>query len=124
MNDMAWTELTAFGRSWAYAPEVSVEGSGFVSDGYDRSERCYRFQNSRGKAGPLNFTLKGSEDSPVHNPAFYIRNWNADAAVILVDGREWKDSRVGIHQELHGTDLIVFLRMQRDSTVRVSIKPD
>jgi hypothetical protein len=101
-----------------------VEGSGFVATGYDRSERCYQFENSRGKAGPLLFTLKGSEDRPVQNPAFYIRNWNADAAIILVDGKEWKDGRTGMHQELHGTDLIVFLRMHRDSPVMVSIKPE
>ena len=51
-------------------------------------------------------------------------NWDANGAVILVDGKEWRDGRAGIQQELHGTDLIVFLRMQRDSPVMVSIKPE
>jgi hypothetical protein len=124
MNDMDLSELTAFGRSWAYAPEVEVRGTGFVSSGYDRSERCYQFKNSKGKTGPLEFTLKGSSDRPVNNPAFYIRNWNADAATILVDGKELKDCRTGIHQELDGTDLVVFLRMKHDSNITVSIKPE
>ncbi|KKK97071.1 hypothetical protein LCGC14_2656430, partial [marine sediment metagenome] len=112
MNDMDLTELTAFGRSWAYAPEVSVNGSGFHSAGYDGSERCYQIENSEGKAGELKMTLAGSSDTPVQNPAFYIRNWNADGASVLVDGKELQDCKTGIHHKLEGKDLIVFLRMK------------
>ncbi|HEC43304.1 MAG TPA: LamG domain-containing protein [Bacteroides sp.] len=124
MNDMDLTELTAFGRSWAYAPEVSVNGSGFHSAGYDGSERCYQIENSEGKAGELKMTLAGSSDTPVHNPAFYIRNWNADGASVLVDGKELQDCKTGIHHKLEGKDLIVFLRMKSNSNVIVSIKPE
>jgi hypothetical protein len=124
MNDMDMSDLTEFGRSWAYAPEVSVDGSGFVSEGYDKSERCYQFKNSKGKPGSLRFTLSGSRDTPVRNPAFYIRNWNADGATVLVDGREPGDSRIGIHHELDGTDLVVFLRKKSNSTVTVSVNPE
>jgi hypothetical protein len=124
MNDMEWEELTTFGRSWAYAPEASVKGSRFNSAGYDRSERCYQFENTSGKAGKLSFTLDGSIESPVHHPAFYIKNWNAEGAVILVDGNELKDCRKGILHGLDGTDLVVFLDIQSNTSVEVTIQPD
>jgi hypothetical protein len=123
MNDMDWATLTAFGRSWAYAPETKVEGSGYISAGYDRSERCYRFENSGDKPGPLRFKLKGSRDNPVYNPAFYISKWNADGAVVLVDGKEPEDCRTGIHHELDGTDLVIFLKMETTNEVEISLSP-
>ena len=121
MNEMELPELTDFGRSWAYAPEVSMEGDGFVADGYDRSERCYRFENTRGSPGPLNFTINGSRDNPVCNPAFRVSKWNAEGATLLVDGKPVKDGRIGIHHELDGTDLVVFLELESTTGVDISI---
>jgi hypothetical protein len=124
MNDMDWSELTAFGRSWAYAPEAEVKGETFISAGYDRSERCYRFENSGEKPGHLRFTLKGSSENPIHSPAFYIRNWNADGAVIRIDGGELEEDRTGILRKLDGTDLVVFLDIRSTSSVEVTVQPD
>ncbi|MCF7973801.1 MAG: LamG domain-containing protein [Phycisphaerae bacterium] len=122
MNSMGITELIRFGRSWAYAPELST-GSGFVSKGYDRSQRCYQIENLSGQSGPCAITLKGSKDSPVFNPAFRIKNWNAKGATLLVNGKA-HDYKTGINRELEGTDLIVFVTVSETVPVTITITPE
>ena len=36
----------------------------------------------------VDFTLKGSKDSPVINPAIIVKHWNSNRAKILVNGKE------------------------------------
>jgi hypothetical protein len=124
MNDMDLGELAEFGRSWAYAPGVSVEGSAFKSFGYDRSQRCYRIENQQAIPVPLKITLNGSKDSPIHNPAFYIRNWNAEKVRIAIDGKDPEDVRSGIHHTLEGRDLVVFLKLESHSELRITLSPE
>jgi hypothetical protein len=73
MNNMNMTELISFGRSWAYAAEISINGTVMKSIGYDTSQRCYQIENTNQKPGRTEFTLKGSKDSPVINPAFILK---------------------------------------------------
>jgi hypothetical protein len=123
MNTMKIGELIRFGRSWAYAPELTIHGNNFSSSGYDRTERCYQAENLSGKPGTFDLTLDGSKDSPVINPAIRIRNWNSEGATILVNGKPWSDCRTGINPELGGTDLIVFLSLNTENQTRLSIVP-
>jgi hypothetical protein len=122
MNTMPMTELVTFGRSWAYAPELSA-GPGLMSQGYDRSQRCYQIVNTAGKAQKSEMTLKGSKDSPVFNPAFYIKNWNANSAKVLVNGKA-SASKIGTHRTLDGTDLVVFMTINETVPVTVTVLPD
>jgi len=122
MNSMNMTELVRFGRSWAYAPELSI-GSGFVSHGYDRSQRCYQIENLSGKSSQIKINLKGSKDSPVANPAFYIKNWNANGASIRVNGKVYPNYKVGINRKLEGTDLVVFINISDVVPVNITILP-
>lgn len=123
MNDMELEDIVEFGRSWAYAADLEV-GKGFRNSGYDRSERCYQLQ--REEIGNRNYGLrlsvKGSKDSPVINPAFYIKNWNGEEPRVFVDGKEMKKARVGLKYELDGTDLIVYLPLSSTSEVNIEIK--
>ena len=120
MNRMNMTELVRFGRAWAYPADVST-GSGFVSKGYDRSQRCYQIENVSGNATTSEITLKGSKDSPVFNPAFYIKNWNANGAKIRVNGKAYANYKVGVNRKLEGTDLVVFLNISEVVPVNISI---
>lgn len=122
MNTMTTTELVTFGRSWAYAPELST-GSGFASKGYDRSQRCYQVENTSGKSSSCEMTLKGSKDSPVLNPAFCIKNWYANGAQILVNGKAYVNCRAGINRELEGNDLVVFVNINEVVPVNITILP-
>lgn len=122
MNSMNMTELVSFGRSWAYPAELTT-GSGFVSKGYDKSQRCYQIENMSGKSSQIKINLKGSKDSPVANPAFYIKNWNANGARVLVNGKADANYRAGINRELEGNDLVVFVTINKVVPVKITILP-
>jgi hypothetical protein len=123
MNGMKINELIRFGRSWAYAPEISVAGNGYISKGYDRTERCYQLENNNSKAGKVEVTLKGSKDSPVIDPAIRVKNWNSNVAKILVNGNERKNSKIGINHQLSGDDLIIFVPLNELTPVKITIVP-
>jgi hypothetical protein len=116
MND-----LIKFGRSWAYPAELSLTGSGFTSHGYDKSQRCYQIEDQEQKKGPVEISLAGTKDSPVINPAIRVKNWNSDEANILVNGQPSTNCRIGFHQELDGTDLIVFVFINETAPVKITI---
>ena len=68
-------------------------------------------------------TLKGSKDSPVLNPAFCIKNWHANGAQILVNGKAYVNYRAGINRELEGNDLVVFVNINEVVPVNITILP-
>jgi hypothetical protein len=123
MNGMNMDELINFGRSWAYAPEISVTGNGYISQGYVKAERCYQLENQNSKAAPVELTLNGSKDSPVINPAFVVKNWNSDKAKILVNGKEAKNIKVGIIHQLDGNELIIYISLNEMKTVKITVLP-
>ena len=123
MNTMNVTDLVSFGRSWAYAAELSLKGTDFKSNGYDKSQRCYQIENTGQKAGQAEFTLQGSKDSPIINPAFIVKNWNSNTARVLVNGKESKNVRVGINRELEGNDLVLYISINEVTPVKISILP-
>jgi hypothetical protein len=123
MNGMNMDYLIRFGRSWAYAPELSVTGNGYVSKGYDKTQRCYQLENNNSKAGTVDFTLNGSKDSPVIDPAIRVKNWNSNGAKILVNGKEFRNSKVGINHQLDGDDLVLYLPIEEMTPVTITIVP-
>jgi len=124
MNTMKINELIRFGRSWAYSPVLTIQGTGFKSNGYDRTERCYQIENLADQSKPIEFTLDGTKQSPIMNPAIYIKNWNADGAKVLVNGKPLKDCRIGVNHELGGTDLVVYLPVSSDNKVSIRVLPE
>jgi len=124
MKDMDIHRIVRFGRSWAYAPELFPAGPETESSGFDRSRRCYQLLKKGDKRASLEFTLQGSRDNPVVNPAFYIKNWNTEGARVIVNGREIRDCETGITHKLEGTDLVVFLWLEADTPTRIRILPE
>jgi hypothetical protein len=124
MNTMKIDELIRFGRSWAYAPGLNIKGNGYKSSGYDRTQRCYQVENESGKSKSIEFTLDGTKNSPIANPAIFIKNWNSDGAKVLVNGKSLKGCRIGINHELGGNDLVVFLKISSDNKVNIIVLPD
>lgn len=123
INDLNRMEIISLGRSWAYAPEITSKGDGFISLGYDKSERCYKLENKNPAARKIELNLAGSKENPVRNPAFVIKNWNGGIAEILVNGKPEKDARTGINHELEGDDLLVFLFLENDEPVSITVQP-
>jgi hypothetical protein len=123
MNGMNMPDLISFGRSWAYAPELSVIGIGYVSKGYDKAQRCYHLESSNSKSRTVEFTLKGSKDSPVINPAIVVKNWNSNGAKILVNGKENRNCKVGINHQLDGDELVVYISLNEEVPVKITMIP-
>ena len=123
MNTMIMDQLVKFGRSWAYAPELVGLSAGFLSYGYDRSRRCYQLENSRQVTNAASFTINASKDSPLIHPSFFVKNWNAASATVLVNGKAYPDCETGIIQELEGNNLVVFLWLKADTDVSIKIIP-
>ncbi|MGC9057283.1 MAG: hypothetical protein ACP5J6_10580, partial [Candidatus Saccharicenans sp.] len=123
MNDLPFEQIIKFGRSWAYPAEIVLKSNNFKSEGYDRSERCYKINNLSSKPESLTFILKGSKSSPIINPAIYIKNWNGQETRILVNGQEIKESRIGLNNTLAGIDLVVFIPITKESETKIEIIP-
>jgi hypothetical protein len=123
MTGMSMTDLVSFGRSWAYAPDLVIDGTFLKFFGYDRSQRCYQLESVSGKAAKVEFSLQGSLGSPIINPAIMIRNWNAGTARVLINGKEAKNCRVGINHELEGIDLVLFLFIDETKPVKITVIP-
>ena len=124
MNTMNMNDLVRFGRSWAYAPEISVEGTDFVVSGYDRSERAYQLESKNKSTKKLELALEGSKENPINNPAFVINNWNSSAAKVLVNGKATKTAKTDVVRELEGNKLVVFLFLETNESVKVTILPE
>jgi hypothetical protein len=95
-----------------------------MSFGFDKSERCYQIEKKDSRTERLELQLQGSNDNPIVNPAFVIKNWTASSASVLVDGKKAKDVRVGLNRHLNGDDLVVFLFLEKETTVNISIQPE
>jgi hypothetical protein len=123
MNDMPFYEIIRFGKSWAYPAELILKNNNFKSEGYDRSERCYKIDNLSQEPESLMIILKGSKNSPVFNPAIYVKNWNYPAARVLVNNKEIEGCKVGINKTLEGIDLVLFIPVNSEFEVQMKIEP-
>ncbi|MGC8893004.1 MAG: hypothetical protein ACP5P6_10460, partial [Candidatus Saccharicenans sp.] len=121
MNDLPFDQIIKFGRSWVYPAELVLTDNNFKSEGYDRSERCYKINDLSSKPESLTFILKGSKSSPIINPAFYIKNWNGQEARVLVDNKEIEGTKIGINKTLEGNDLILFIPIHSESDIQMKI---
>ncbi len=122
----AWTvpEVVAFGRSWAYAPELVVKGSGVRSEGYDRSERCYQLVAAAGKSRGFEVRLEANASSPAIHPAFRVRGWNGGTPRVFLNGKECPDARLGLDRRLEGDNLIIYLPVEAKSPLTIRIAGD
>ncbi|MDO8952108.1 MAG: hypothetical protein Q7U86_05745, partial [Draconibacterium sp.] len=67
--------LRDLNRSWNFAPALS-NISGAESKGYEKGQRAYVLAKRSAK---ISFNLEGTEDSPILNPCFVIKNWGSDS---------------------------------------------
>ena len=60
MTNQPIESLVPLAKSWNAAPTVALSGSGFESQGDDKSQRAYVFNRTDAKADSLEFTLEAS----------------------------------------------------------------
>ena len=118
-------ELAILGRSWLQPPALKVISDGFSNEGYDFTQRAYILHKSDKNTGMLEFELAASNESPLVNACFVINNWEADNVTIQIDGKEIKKNagcRIGKRRELEKEDLIIWIEMKSENSVRILIK--
>ncbi len=127
MTDKVAGELAPVAKSWLHAPELKLSGSGYTSEGYDPAQRAYVLvRDQAGLPGELRFDLQASEDSPVVNLAFVVKDWGTGGANLALDGKiipQGKDFRVGYDHGFGTSDLVVWLRVESAEPVEVTVSP-
>ncbi len=119
--------LTSLARSWTWPPKLAIQ-SGALESNYDSTQRNYVISGSDEKEiGKLIFTLEANSDSPVVNPAFVIKNWGAHNVRLNVNGEKispGKAFRTGHIRRINQYDLVVWLEMESNAAVEISMERD
>jgi hypothetical protein len=127
LTDQPIENLAPIARAWLHAPKLKVTSRGFVSEGYSRDQRAFILSKSApAQAERLDFEIAATDDSPIVNPAFVIKNWGSFKAKLTIDGRaieEGKNFRQGIYDRLEGRDLIVWLKTESTKPMEISLLP-
>jgi hypothetical protein len=116
-------ELVPLAKSWISPPNLSLQGEGFTSSGYDVTQRAFVVARS-GTASGLRATFNASNDSPLVHPALVIKNWGEEKPRLKVDGKQvsWgPDYRFGKEYTLDGVDLVVWMNIEAVKPLTVEI---
>ena len=126
MTDKQAGELLPLARSWLNAPELKISSAAYSGGQYNQAERAYLLEKSDpASTDPCTFSLEASRDSPLLNPAFIIKNWGRRTATCSANGRqleEGTDFRQGIRKGPDGEDLILWLRLEGQKPLEISIE--
>lgn len=121
-------DLLPLAKSWLTPPKMEVVGELFRSEGYDPAQRAFVVTRAAsGKPAVLELTLLASLDTPIVNPAIVVKNWGENGARLKIDGKamNWgKEFRHGHLQRLEGTDLIVWIRKESTTPVKITLAPE
>jgi hypothetical protein len=112
-------------KAWLAAPNLTVSSPGFGSQGYDRKQRAYVL-NCDAPGSVLSMTLAGSQESPVHNPAFVIEGWGDDEASLEINGKAvaWgKYARCGHRYQMDRGDLVIWLKYASTKAMAIMLTP-
>jgi hypothetical protein len=118
-------DMVTLAKSWLHAPEMIISPTGFAGGTYDEAERAYVLEKTTKTNAPLELTIKGSEESPLINPAFIIKNWGNRPATLYIDGKNMmlgEDFRQAIRKGMDGDDLILWIRLNSQSPVEITLK--
>jgi hypothetical protein len=118
-------ELLPLAKSWLTPASIEVAGEAFRSEGYDPAQRAFVLTRAgSGKPAALELRLRASQDTPLVNPAIVVKNWGEDGARLKIDGRPvaWgKDFRYGVVRKLEGSDLVIWMRKESITPVKITL---
>jgi hypothetical protein len=121
ITNLPATELKVLNRSWN-TPAKLISMNGGQGSAYDKRQRAYVIIKESNK---LSFKLDGSEENPVMNPCFVIKNWgNQPLAHLEINGEKQvpdTNFRQGIIRDTDGTKTMIIWIKQK-SYKRISYK--
>ena len=120
-------QLIALAASWSNPPTLSVKSSGIENKGYDPASRAYLIDvNQTENSDVLEFEIKATEESPLVNPAFVLKNCRFSDIALLFNGRKLvRDSqyRQDSIPALKGSDLVIWLKYESKQHANIKIQP-
>jgi hypothetical protein len=126
MTEGDMPDLVRLGRSWAQAAALENVADGLSGGEYDRGQRAYVLRRPPA-GGEMAFTLAADQQSPVIHPAFVIEGWRDDGGVAVeIDGKTLErgtDCRIGRVERLEDTSLVLWLKLDTESPVRIRLIP-
>jgi hypothetical protein len=119
------TELATLARAWLRAPQLFLRSRGYNNKGYDQSQRAYILEcdDPAEKAG-LRFEFPASNELPLVNPAFIIKNWGSADPALQINRQpieRGKAFRYGHVQTLQGTDLIIWVELEEKKLTAIRL---
>jgi hypothetical protein len=123
LTDKPISSLVPLGRSWNNPPMLTVAKK-CIDHGYSMEQRAYQL-TATGKK--MSFTLDASEESPIFNPCFVIRNWvSAAKADLKLNGKtieSGKSFRQGIIRDTDGTQtLVIWIKAESTKSITLELK--
>jgi len=126
LTDKPIGEVIPVARSWLQPPQLEIASEAYVSEGYSSDQRAYLLRNEAKVSAPLQFTLKATHAAPAVNPVFVIEDWGEADAELRINAKaikRGKNFRFGHRRTLHGSDLIVWVRIDSTKAISISITP-
>ena len=126
LSDRPAEQLVPLAKSWLSPPKMDVAGDAFRAEGYDPAERAFVAARRGSGTAPLSVTLRASGDSPLFNPVLLVKGWGAADPRIEIDGRPApasRDVRAGHIRGLERDDLVIWIRLESASPVRITVAP-
>ena len=114
------TALVPLARFWNKAPKVTIE-SGAENVTYDKAQKAYVMKAS---GDTISMSIDADEESPLHNPCFVIQGWDKDKIKLQTDGQvipQGKNFRYGLVPTEAGYNLVVWIRLQTEKTIKLKI---
>lgn len=121
-------ELVQLARSWQYAPDAVVAGTGYEVDGYRIEEKAYHIAKLETEPTQLKIEFGASDERPLVNPCIVIHGWlEADLFQAYVDDvllQADTEYAYGFEeQEDGGTSLILWVELESTSQTSLTIRP-
>ncbi len=109
MTDREPKTLVALARSWNFPAELKLETTDIKYDGYDYTQKAYLI-DAEGNSKRIRFALNGSEDSPIVNPVFLIRNCGKTDISLKINNKmisRGKDFRYDVEYDAEGNPTLI-----------------
>jgi len=126
MTDRPMEHLIRVAKGWNFPARLEIADGPFAGGDYDMSQRAYLLTRSGAGPAPLKCSLAGSADRPIYNPVLVLNDWPDADVTVAVNGRQAKrgeDFRAGLRKGLDRTDLIVWLPLETDEPVELTLTP-
>lgn len=127
MSNTDDSHLISLAKSWIHPARMLLFTRDFDNEGYDASQRAYVITSHPGaNQSTLELELQASEETPVVNPAFLIKNWGDVNARLTINGSNIEKGeafRTGQISTLDGADLVVWIKTESTRSLRILLTP-